>query len=91
MEMLRRITAATGIRTYLVEALFAVATILFSLFSTDLSLADEGGVSFWIPGFYGSLAATPQEPGWSIAAVYYHASPAYSRLKTDSRVADQYR
>jgi hypothetical protein len=25
--------------------------------------ADEGGVSFWVPGFFGSLAATPQQPG----------------------------
>ena len=31
------------------------------------ALADEGGVSFWIPGFFGSLAATPQQPGWSVA------------------------
>ena len=29
--------------------------------------ADEGGVSFWVPGFFGSLAATPQQPGWSLA------------------------
>ena len=25
--------------------------------------ADEGGVSFWIPGFFGSLATTPTTPG----------------------------
>jgi hypothetical protein len=25
--------------------------------------ADEGGVSFWVPGFFGSLAAAPQQPG----------------------------
>jgi hypothetical protein len=37
-------------------------------------LADEGGVSFWIPGFFGSLAATPQQPGWSLATIYYHTS-----------------
>jgi len=36
--------------------------------------ADEGGVSFWLPGQYGSLAAVPAEPGWSIPLVYYHAS-----------------
>ncbi|WP_084799663.1 transporter [Bradyrhizobium sp. Ai1a-2] len=33
--------------------------------------ADEGGISFWIPGFFGSLAATPQQPGWSISSIYY--------------------
>ena len=36
--------------------------------------ADEGGVSFWLPGQFGSLAAVPQTPGWSMGAVYYHAS-----------------
>jgi hypothetical protein len=36
------------------------------------SLADENGVSFWVPGFFGSLAATPQQPGWSLASIYYH-------------------
>ena len=32
------------------------------------AIADEGGVSFWVPGFVGSLAATPQVPGFSFAA-----------------------
>jgi hypothetical protein len=36
--------------------------------------ADEGGVSFWVPGFFGSLAATPQQPGWSFATIFYHTS-----------------
>jgi hypothetical protein len=36
--------------------------------------ADEGGVSFWLPGFFGSLAAAPQQPGWSLTSVYYHTS-----------------
>jgi len=36
--------------------------------------ADEGGISFWLPGQYGSFAATPVEPGWSWATFYYHAS-----------------
>jgi hypothetical protein len=38
------------------------------------SLAGEGGVSLWIPGFFGSLAATPLQPGFSFAALYYHTS-----------------
>ena len=33
--------------------------------------ADEGGVSFWIPGFYGSLAAAPLEPGWALTSINY--------------------
>ena len=39
-----------------------------------IALADEGGVSFWLPGLYGSLAATPEQPGWSFANIYYHAT-----------------
>ena len=38
------------------------------------ALADEGGVSFWVPGFFGSLAATPQTPGFSFGTIYYHTS-----------------
>jgi hypothetical protein len=36
--------------------------------------ADEGGLSFWIPGFFGSLSAAPQVPGFTLTEVYYHAS-----------------
>jgi len=39
-----------------------------------LARADEGGVSFWLPGQFGSLAAVPGEPGWSMPLVYYHSS-----------------
>jgi len=49
----------------------AMATIGFL---SDAVYADEGGVSFWVPGFFGSLAAAPQQPGWSLANVYYHTS-----------------
>jgi hypothetical protein len=40
----------------------------------DVSMADEGGVSFWIPGLFGSLAAVPQQPGWSAMSIYYHTT-----------------
>src|SRR3954463_3552558 len=30
--------------------------------SLTASFADEGGVSFWLPGLFGSLAATPLQP-----------------------------
>jgi hypothetical protein len=46
------------------------------------SFADEGGVSFWLPGLFGSLAAVPVEPGPSFAAIYYHSSVASSGGKT---------
>jgi hypothetical protein len=42
------------------------------------AVADEGGVSFWIAGQYGSLAAAPLQPGWSFGATFYHASDAAS-------------
>ena len=40
----------------------------------SVAAADEGGVSFWIPGFFGSLAAAPQQLGWSLTTIYYHTS-----------------
>jgi len=36
--------------------------------------ADEGGVSLWLPGQFGSLAAVPTTPGWELGAFYYHGS-----------------
>ncbi len=36
--------------------------------------ADEGGLSFWLPGLQGSFAAVPTTPGLSFAAVYVHPS-----------------
>src|SRR4029077_13634748 len=44
------------------------------MFSSNEASADEGGGSFWVPGFFGSLAATPQQPGWSLATIYYHTT-----------------
>src|SRR5215813_948994 len=51
-----------------------VVAALLSL-PTQMARADEGGVSFWVPGFFGSLAAVPaQTPGWSMTSMYYHTS-----------------
>jgi hypothetical protein len=50
------------------------ACIIASFSAMNDARADEGGVSFWIPGFYGSLAAAPQQPGWSLTSFYYHTS-----------------
>src|SRR5262249_45824124 len=35
--------------------------------------ADESGISFWVPGTYGPLAAAPLPQGFSIAEIYYHS------------------
>jgi hypothetical protein len=42
--------------------------------TSSVSLADESGTSFWLPGTFGSLAAVPGTPGWAVASVYYHTS-----------------
>jgi hypothetical protein len=39
-----------------------------------ISRADESGISFWLPGQYGSLAAVPQAPGWALGIIYYHTT-----------------
>jgi hypothetical protein len=38
-----------------------------------LARADEAGISFWVPGTYGALAAAPLPQGFSIAEIYYHS------------------
>jgi hypothetical protein len=48
--------------------------LMAALLLSNSALADEGGVSVWLPGTYGSLAATPKAPGWAFGAVYYHTS-----------------
>jgi hypothetical protein len=48
----------------------AIATIAI-IVSQSAARADEGGVSFWLPGQFGSLAAVPAQPGWSFANVVY--------------------
>jgi hypothetical protein len=50
----------------------AVAALL--ALPSQIARADEGGVSFWIPGFFGSLAAAPSTPGWSMTSIYWHDS-----------------
>jgi len=49
------------------------AGVLLTAAST-MCVADEGGVSFWLPGQYSSFAAVPGDPGWSLPLVYYHSS-----------------
>ena len=56
----------------------AVLAVGASIVPTAGAHADENGVSFWIPGFFGSLAATPQQPGWSFAAINYYTNVSAS-------------
>ena len=56
------------------RAVLTATALAFLTAVPGIALADEGGVSFWIPGFFGSLAATPAQPGWSGTNIYYHDS-----------------
>jgi hypothetical protein len=54
--------------------LFAVTLLALAALTatTRITRADEGGVSFWVPGTFGSLAAVPQQqPGWALTTIYY--------------------
>ena len=59
----------------LVAVLLAVAA---NAAAPAVSLADENGISFWVPGLFGSMAATPQQPGWSFAAINYYTNVSAS-------------
>lgn len=50
----------------------AVATVL--ALAPQSASADENGMSFWLPGIFGSLAAAPLQPGLSFTTFYYHTS-----------------
>ena len=53
----------------------AAAALGVVLSVPQISFADEGGVSFWLPGLYGSLAAVPQAaPGWSLYTFNYYTN-----------------
>jgi hypothetical protein len=58
--------------------------VLLAAMST-LSVADEGGVSFWLPGQMGSFSAVQADPGWSLATVYYHSSTSAGGEKAFTR------
>ena len=62
----------------MIGALVAGLLTLASFAAVSEASADEAGVSFWIPGFFGSLAATPQQAGWSLATIYYHTAGSAS-------------
>lgn len=57
------------IRAPLLAALLAGT---FAALSPQVARADQGGISFWLPGAFGSLAATPLTPGWSLSSIYIH-------------------
>src|SRR4029077_3102015 len=52
------------------------ATAAAFLLCPEVSIADQGGSSFWFPGQFASLAAVQQTPGWALGVIYYHSSIA---------------
>ncbi|HKN30416.1 MAG TPA: transporter [Roseiarcus sp.] len=54
--------------------LSVVAALTVSTLVTVAARADEGGVSFWLPGQYGSFAAIAPTPGFSLPMVSYFTS-----------------
>jgi len=64
---------------------FAAVAFVATTLTPNNSFADEGGVSFWLPGIYGSLAAAPQQPGWSFAAINYYTNVSASGAAAASR------
>jgi hypothetical protein len=70
------------IRTAAAWQCIAVATLAMA---AQHAKADEGGVSFWLPGQFGSLVAVPLEPGWSLPLAYYLGRSDASASKTFPR------
>ena len=65
-------TAGNKPAAFIFLALSAIAS------APNAAMADQGGISFWLPGLFGSLVALPGEPGWSVASLYIHTSVAAS-------------
>jgi hypothetical protein len=61
-------------RTKLAATTAAFLVVGMLAATSDRAVADEGGVSFWLPGQFGSLAALPGVPGWSLGLVNYYPS-----------------
>jgi hypothetical protein len=67
----------TSSRGKSVRVLFSAASFSTLIIATtpQVPLADEGGVSFWLPGILGDpLAAVPGQPGWSLETFFYNTN-----------------
>ena len=68
------VSSATKRRQVISSTAITVSATALLLFSEQPSSADESGISFWLPGTFGSLAATPGTPGWALGTIYYHTT-----------------
>ena len=76
---------AYGWGTFCATHLAAGAIAAALALAPQTASADEGGVSFWVPGFFGSLAAAPLQPGFSMTSMYYHTSVSADASVTRAR------
>lgn len=68
--------------------LFATLFGAMSFGFAPVAMADEGGVSFWLPGQYGSFAAIAPAPGWSMPMQAYTYSGSVNKNGTLPRGGD---
>lgn len=59
--------------------------VTIAAWTGSAALADEGGISFWLPGQYGSFAAVAPSPGWSMPLVFYNYGGSAGRGVTLQR------
>ncbi len=59
-------------RQTVISAGFGTAALLTGCIASAPAMADNGGLSFWLPGTFGSLAAAPGVPGWAYSTIYLH-------------------
>jgi len=65
-------TAPTSARRF--SAFKLLALIGVAILPSQRVSADESGVSFWLPGIFGSFAAVPLQPGFSFSTTNYYTS-----------------
>jgi hypothetical protein len=68
-----------------VLAVILAVPLLSQSGAITVAVADEGGVSFWLPGQYGSYAAAPAKPGWSFESTFYYAAASATASASFSR------
>jgi hypothetical protein len=64
-------TARAGGKVRLRDAAAGVAVLVLAV-AAPIARADERGISFWLPGQFGSLAAVPLQPGLSVTEIFYN-------------------
>jgi hypothetical protein len=66
----------------------AFLAMAFAAITPQPSAADQGGVGFWLPGSFGSLAAAPLVPGWTLGLIYLHSAVSAGGDVAASRAID---